>query len=69
MRQALITEAIDEGGLHRLIGNTRPQATAANDFHREHVILQLKRSPDEAQALQGCIDSLHDPVSRIFTDA
>ena len=50
-----------------LTGNTRPQATAANDrgpvgedFRMDHMLLQLQRSPEQEQALERLIDSQQD---------
>ena len=52
--RALITQQIDENDLVTLAGNTRPEATAANDrgpvadsFPMEHLWLQLRRSPEQ----------------------
>ncbi len=67
---ALVTQAINEGRLVQLVGNTRPEATAANDRGRvadnlpmAHMMLQLRRSPEQEQALLNFIDELHDPQS------
>ena len=64
---ALITETISETKLVTLAGNTRPEATAANDrgpvadsFPMEHLWLQLRRSPEQEQALERYIDQLSD---------
>lgn len=69
----LITEKIDESKLHRLLGNTRPEANAANDRGRvpdntamDHIQLQLQRSPAQQQALDRLIDTLHNPKSAHF---
>src|SRR5579859_3297199 len=69
-RTPQITHKIDENRTHRLAGNTRPEATAANDrgavednFAMEHMLLQLKRSPEQDQALDQYIDALHNPQS------
>jgi len=68
-----IHEAIDEGKLVILGGNTRPEATAQNDrgivsddFPIDHMLLQLKRSPEREAALVQYIDQLHDPQSPNF---
>ena len=60
-----ITQAIDEGKLVTLHGNTPAQATAANDrgaipydTRMEHMLLQLQRSPQQEQALREYIDEL-----------
>jgi subtilase family serine protease len=68
-----IHEAIDESKLITLQGNTRPEATAANDrgavspdFAMNHMLLQLKRSPQKEAALKQYIDELQDPKSPNF---
>jgi subtilase family serine protease len=68
--RALITQKIDEARLIRLAGNTRPEANAANDrgpvapdFPMDHILLQLRRPPDQEQALQKYIEELQDPKS------
>ena len=65
--RALITQQIDENDLITLAGNTRPEATAANDrgpvadsFPMEHLWLQLRRPPEREQALDRYIDQLSD---------
>ncbi len=70
---ALITETISETKLVTLAGNTRPEATAANDrgpvadsFPMEHLWLQLQRSPEQEQALDRYIDQLSDRYSPNF---
>ena len=69
----LITEAITSTRLVTLSGNRRPEANAQNDrgavpdsFAMPHLLLQLKRSPTQEQALEGLIDQLHDPASAQF---
>src|SRR5271168_3332287 len=66
----LITDAIDESALITLAGNTRPEATAANDrgavaadFPMEHMRLQLRRAPGQELALEKYLDELEDPKS------
>ena len=56
-----------------LRGNTRPEATAANDRGRvsdemplDHLMLQLRRSPEREQALQQYIKDIHNPKSPLF---
>ena len=68
--RALITETISETELVTLAGNTRPEATAANDrgpladsFPMEHLWLQLRRSPEREQALERYIDQFSDRKS------
>jgi subtilase family serine protease len=68
--RALVTAKIDNTRLHRLAGNTRPQANAQNDvgpapgdLAMEHMMLQLQRPAEQEQALDQLIDQLHDPSS------
>jgi len=56
-----------------LRGNTRSEATAANDRGRlndayqiDHMFLLLQRSPEREQALVTMIDQLHNPKSASF---
>jgi subtilase family serine protease len=70
---ATIREAIDETKLVTLYHNTRPEATAENDRGRvpddyamDHLLLQLKRSPEREAALRQYIDQLHDRNSPNF---
>jgi subtilase family serine protease len=67
---ATIHDAIDESKLVRLEGNTRPEARAENDrgavaddFQIDHILLQLKRSPEREAALVKYIDDLHNAKS------
>ncbi len=67
---ALLTAAINENALITLAGNTRPEATAANDrgavadgFAMEHMMLQLRRSPEQEQAFEKYLDELEDRKS------
>lgn len=69
----LITQNVDESKLVKLQGNTRPEAVPANDrgilpsdFAMEHMLLQLRRSPESEQALQQFLDELQDPQSANF---
>src|SRR5215472_3469256 len=71
--QAQITQAIDETNRVALRGNTRPEAVFANDhgavpgdFAMEHMLQQLKRSPEQEQALQQFLEELHTPSSSNF---
>jgi len=66
----LITATIDEKALVTLAGNTRPEATAANDrgavadnLPMGHTLLQLRRAPEQEQALEKYLDELEDPKS------
>jgi subtilase family serine protease len=72
-QQALIREKPDDSKLVTLAGNTRPEANAANDqgevsddLVMDHMMLQLKRSPQQERAVEQFIDSLHDPKSPNF---
>ena len=72
-RNPLIVERVDSTRLHRLPGNTRPEANAQNDagavpdgFAMEHMQLQLQRSAAQEQAAQQFIDQLHNPKSPSF---
>jgi subtilase family serine protease len=65
-----IHEAINESKLVVLEGNTRPEATAENDrgvvpdsMRMDHMLLKLKRSPQQEADLEGFIDQLHDRTS------
>jgi subtilase family serine protease len=56
-----------------LIGNTRPEANAGNDRGRvpdgllmEHIMLQLRRSPQQEQALEAFTEQLNNPTSPNF---
>ncbi len=66
----LVTTAINENALVTLAGNTRHEANRANDrgpvaanFAMEHMMLQLRRSPEQEQALGKYLDELEDPSS------
>src|SRR5882724_7030360 len=68
-----ITQSIDETNRVALAGNTHPEARTANDrgavannFAMEHILLQLKRSPDQEQAVQQFIDGLNTKGSPNF---
>jgi subtilase family serine protease len=69
----LITTNVDETKLTTLGGNTRPEAVrandrglVANDLLMEHMLLQLKRSPEQEQALQQFLEELTDSSSPNF---
>jgi len=69
----LIVDHIDENRLSTLSGNTRPEANLRNDagaapadLAMEHMLLMLRASSEQAQALQQTIDQLHDPKSPNF---
>src|SRR5947209_11408666 len=68
-----ITESIHEMDRVTLAGNTRPEARpandrgpVANDFVMEHMLLQMKRSPEQELSLQQFIDELHTKGSSNF---
>jgi subtilase family serine protease len=70
---ALIRESVDENKLVALAGNTRPEANVANDLgpvfdglNLDHMMLQLKRSPQQEQAIEQLIADLHNPRSPMF---
>jgi subtilase family serine protease len=69
----VIREAINESRLVTLANNTRPEAIPGNDLGRvpdqfpmEHMLLQLKRSPEREAALVQYIDQLHNSASPNF---
>jgi hypothetical protein len=60
-------------GLVTLRGNTRPEAQAKNDRGRvsddlplPHMMLQLRRTAEQEEALQQFINDIHDPTSPLF---
>ncbi len=68
--RVLITETVSDTKLVTLAGNMRPEANAHNDrgpvaedFPLEHLWLQLRRSPEQEQALEEFIDQLTNPKS------
>jgi hypothetical protein len=69
-----ITRNIDESDLVTLKGNTHPEARQEqndrgkvnDDFPMRHMLLQLRRSPEQEEAVQKFIDALHDPNSPDF---
>jgi subtilase family serine protease len=69
----LVTGAVVETNLVRLVGNVRPEANTASDlgavadnFPMDHMFIQLQRPATEEAALQQLIDQLHDPSSPNF---
>jgi subtilase family serine protease len=69
----LITQNVDETKLVTLPGNTRPEANAKNDRGRvadslplDHMLLQLKRSPEQERELLQLIEQLTDSSSPNF---
>ena len=72
-QHVLITQNVDENKLFTLAGNTRAEAQAKNDrgpvadsMAIEHILLQLKRSPEQERELQQLIDELTDKSSPNF---
>ena len=72
-QHVLITQHVDENKLFTLAGNTRAEAQAKNDrglvadsMAIEHMLLQLKRSPEQERELQQLIDELTDKSSPNF---
>jgi subtilase family serine protease len=68
--RSLINQRIDENRLSVLRGNVRFEANAANDrgavsegLALNHMLLQLRRSPEQESALNDFINQLHDPKS------
>jgi hypothetical protein len=71
--RSVVTQKIDETKRVTLPGNTRPEASLANDrgavaesFPVEHMQLQLKRSPEQEHVLQQFIDEQQTPGSPNF---
>src|SRR5262249_34007909 len=69
----MVTQSVDENQRVSLRGNTRPEANLRHDrgavpdaLPMEHMLLQLKRSGEQEQALQQFIDELHRPGSPNF---
>ncbi len=69
----LITGQLDENNRVMLNGNTRPEASAANDrgmvaddLQMRHMLLQLQRSADQEQALEEFLGQLDNPASSNF---
>jgi len=69
----LVTRPIETSRLYTLAGNTRGEANAQNDrgkvadsFALDHMLLQLKRSPEREEALRNFIEQQHDSASPNF---
>ena len=69
----LITERIEESALISLPGNTRPEiktgqdlGRVADDMRLDHLLLQLRRSPEQEQALEDFLAQLNDARSPLF---
>ena len=70
---AVITQRIDERNRVTLQGSTRHEVDSDNDrgdvddaLPMQHMLLQLRRSPEQESALQGFIDELHTEGSPNF---
>jgi subtilase family serine protease len=73
LQHARITKNVDDTRLISLGGNTRPEAIAvndrgplANDLALEHMLLLLRRSPEQETALKSFVEQLHNPQSPDF---
>src|SRR5271165_213062 len=71
--QPVIYDKVDENKLVTLAGNTRSEANAGNDLGpvsdaltMDHMLLQLKRSPQQEQAAAQFVADLHNPKSPNF---
>src|SRR5690348_13942507 len=71
--RALIVQGIDERNLVPLRGQTRPEATPANDrgpvadnLPMDHMLLQLRRPPEQERALEQFLAEVQDPSSPNF---
>jgi subtilase family serine protease len=69
-QHVLITQNVEESKLVTLAGNTRAEAQAkydrglvAGDMMIEHMLLQLRRSPEQERELQQLIEELTDKSS------
>jgi subtilase family serine protease len=69
----VIHDAVDENKLVTLAGNTRSEANADNDlgpaadsFAMNHMMMHLKRSPEQEQAAAKFVAELNDPKSPNF---
>jgi subtilase family serine protease len=68
-----IVDAVDETKLVTLAGHTHPLAVPKNDrgavedgMPMDHMFLQLRRSPEQEEALQRTIEELQDPQSSSY---
>jgi subtilase family serine protease len=71
--RALIRDRVDEHKLVTLGGNTRPEVATSNDLGMvaddlalDHMMLQLKRSPEQEKAVEQFIAEQQDPKSPNF---
>ena len=69
----LITQPVSDTQLKTLGGQMHPAARPENDqglvddsMSMDHVIMVLKRTPDQQQALTALIDQLHNPKSPLY---
>ena len=69
----MITQSVEETKLVTLVGNVRPEVNARYDrgpvpdyLPMEHMLLQLKRSPEQERELETFIQDLHNPSSPRF---
>jgi subtilase family serine protease len=72
-RAARITEALDDGRRVMLQGNVRPEVRPEHDRGRvadslplQHMLLLLKRSPEQEKALEALLSDLHTQGSPRF---
>jgi hypothetical protein len=68
-----VVQAVQESDRIALPGNVRPEAQRDNDrglvadsLPLEHMLLQLRRAPEQEKALQQFIDELHTKGSPNF---
>src|SRR5581483_3378159 len=73
VRRPRITAAIDEARRVTLNGNTRPEVKTGTDMGQveddlavDHMLLQLRRAPEQEQALEARMQRMHDPSSPDF---
>src|SRR5581483_11332823 len=71
--RTLVTQSINESSMITRSGNVHPEVSSANDLGKvsddrqlEHMYLQLKRSPEQQEALEKYLNDLHNPKSPIF---
>ena len=71
--QPLITQKVNNAALVTLDGNTRPEATAANDLglvddsmSLNGLQIVMQRSPENEKAFNEYIANLHNPKSATF---
>src|SRR5271166_3660610 len=69
----LIIQQVNETQLVTLTGHMHPAARPENDqglvddsMSMDHVIMMLKRTPEQQQALTAIIDQLHNPNSPAY---